>query len=277
MGMGACATLSRTILRDLYSGTKMAKVGSLITIGITVASIISPIVGGYIQHMYGYRMNLMFMTLFGFVSGTVLLFFFEETNKQLNTYIPNLMKESATILKNRKFLKSALTAGLILSAFVFLGQTNPFILQDHFHLTSAHYGLIAALIAIGELVGTTINSVLVEKMGILLMNRFATFLLGIIGLLFLMLYFMTTSSIVPIIILSFVVTAITGVILPNTSAEAFSQFDKNIGLVGSMYGAIQICIVAISTTLLSLWMHPSTGILGIEFLLMGIICFVFFS
>jgi Bcr/CflA subfamily drug resistance transporter len=272
MGMGACATLSRTILRDLYSGTKMAKVGSLITIGITAASIISPIIGGYIQHMYGYRMNLMFMALFGVVSGGTLFFFFDETNKQLNACIPHLWNESLNILKNKSFIRPVLTAGLILSVFIFLGQTNPFILQDHFHLTSAHYGLIAALIAIGELVGTSINSFFVEKTGIRVMNRFATFFLGIIGFVFLILYFVGIHSVIAIIALSFSVTAIIGVILPNVSAEAFSLFDKNIGLVGSTYGAIQISIVVISTTLLSLCMHPSIGLLGIGFILISIIC-----
>ena len=65
-----------------------------------------------------------------------------------------------------------------------------------------------------------------------------------------------------------------GVILPNVSANAFSEFKVNIGLVGAVYGFLQITITSAFSYAISLFQFNSIPALIGSFLLIGIACLI---
>ena len=62
IGMGVGATLGRAIMRDLFSGSDLAKFGSVLAIGTTLMVGSAPLIGGYFQHYLGWR------SVFGFLA-----------------------------------------------------------------------------------------------------------------------------------------------------------------------------------------------------------------
>jgi MFS transporter, DHA1 family, multidrug resistance protein len=78
---GACATsvLSRAIARDLFSGAALAKTLTLITIAMAAAPGFSPLLGGTLDHFFGWRSSFYFVAVFAVVAATGFAASFGET------------------------------------------------------------------------------------------------------------------------------------------------------------------------------------------------------
>src|SRR5215467_708247 len=63
---GACATsvLSRAIARDMFSGAALARAMALIMIAMAAAPGFSPLLGGALDHLFGWRSNFILVAVF---------------------------------------------------------------------------------------------------------------------------------------------------------------------------------------------------------------------
>src|SRR3954449_6332851 len=63
---GACATsvLSRAIARDLFSGAALARAMALIMVAMAAAPGFSPLLGGALDHVFGWRSEFVFVGIF---------------------------------------------------------------------------------------------------------------------------------------------------------------------------------------------------------------------
>ena len=77
---GSVSTVcGRAAIADLLSGNELAKKYSLLGLLLTVAPILAPIIGGWINEIFGWRYIFVFMTLFGIVLVLISYFFVHET------------------------------------------------------------------------------------------------------------------------------------------------------------------------------------------------------
>src|SRR5437660_9251618 len=85
---GACATsvLSRAIARDLFSGTALARAMALIMIAMAAAPGFSPLLGGALDHIFGWRADFAFVVAFAAASAIAYEWVFGETHH--STRIP---------------------------------------------------------------------------------------------------------------------------------------------------------------------------------------------
>ncbi|HZH50545.1 MAG TPA: MFS transporter, partial [Microvirga sp.] len=65
--IGGCAgiTLSRAIVRDLYDRERVASMIGYVTMGMAVAPMIAPTIGGVLETLYGWRASFVFLMVFG--------------------------------------------------------------------------------------------------------------------------------------------------------------------------------------------------------------------
>src|SRR5947199_8149555 len=85
---GACATsvLSRAIARDLFSGTALARAMALIMVAMAAAPGFSPLLGGALDHYFGWRAEFAFVVAFAAASAIAYEWVFGETHH--STRIP---------------------------------------------------------------------------------------------------------------------------------------------------------------------------------------------
>src|SRR6202040_1721811 len=85
---GACATsvLSRAIARDMFSGAALARAMALIMIAMAAAPGFSPLLGGALDHAFGWRSEFAFMAAFAAVTAIAYEWAFGETHR--STRIP---------------------------------------------------------------------------------------------------------------------------------------------------------------------------------------------
>lgn len=273
IGAGAGASLGRVLLRDLFVGNKMAKVASYLTVGIALATALAPAVGGYIQEVMGFRGNFGVMLFFGLFVAAVIILFLPETNQTLSqqTLHPRyIIKDYLQILRNKIFICNMLCSGLALSALVAYAIINPFILQDHFHISPAHYGVMTLLIALGELLGTLLNSQCVSRYGYRAMMCVGISIMLVAASLLLILSACQMTNPWSIVIPSFIMTISIGIIIPNATAGAFSTLTHSIGTAGAVYGFFQILITVFVTGCIAHFTEQTQAELGIVFLTLSL-------
>src|SRR6476661_4818851 len=85
---GACATsvLSRAIARDLFSGAALGRAMALIMVAMAAAPGFSPLLGGALDHAFGWRSEFVFVGAFAAVAATAYALVLGETH--YSTRIP---------------------------------------------------------------------------------------------------------------------------------------------------------------------------------------------
>ena len=84
---GACSTsvLSRAIARDLFSGAALGRAMALIMIAMAAAPGFSPLLGGALDHYFGWRAEFAFVGLFAAASALAYEWVFGETHHSART------------------------------------------------------------------------------------------------------------------------------------------------------------------------------------------------
>lgn len=145
---GACATsvLSRAIARDMFSGAALARAMALIMIAMAAAPGFSPLLGGALDHTFGWRSEFVLVAAFAglgaFAYGTV----FGETHN--STRIPlnplAITKTYVSLIGDRRFLIPAATVSLIMGGLFAMFSAAPRVLIEALHFSPIELGLFFA-------------------------------------------------------------------------------------------------------------------------------------
>ncbi|NCT12044.1 MAG: multidrug effflux MFS transporter, partial [Rhodobacterales bacterium] len=74
--------LSRAIVRDVYSRERAAAMIGYVTMGLAVAPMIGPLIGGVLDTAFGWRSVFWLLTGIGIVTIVLLAFDLSETNSE---------------------------------------------------------------------------------------------------------------------------------------------------------------------------------------------------
>jgi DHA1 family 2-module integral membrane pump EmrD-like MFS transporter len=201
IGAGICLSIGRSISRDLLAGNQLSKFLSEITmIGIIVTAV-SVVLGGYIQHFFGWRFNFLILTFYTFVILIVIWQKLPETNQYRNLELTLNMtvRNYLSLLKNKKFIGFTLCISCALSGIAANQVFTPFLFQNTLGLTTIEYGWLFFLLISFLLVSAFINSKLVLKHGIVTMLLAGVYLMIAAGLLMLSLSLWGLINIIVII------------------------------------------------------------------------------
>jgi len=145
---GACSTsvLSRAIARDLFSGAALGRAMALIMIAMAAAPGFSPLLGGALDHAFGWRSEFVFVGVFAAVGaiayGTVLGETHRSTRIPLNPLA--IAKNYLVLIADRRFLIPAATVSLIMGGLFAMFSAAPRVLIEGLHFTPIQLGLFFA-------------------------------------------------------------------------------------------------------------------------------------
>src|SRR6266851_2386819 len=145
---GACATsvLSRAIARDLFSGAALGRAMALIMIAMAAAPGFSPLLGGALDHTFGWRSEFVFVGVFAVIGaiayGAVLGETPRSTRLPLNPLA--ITKNYVGLVADRRFLVPAATVSLIMGGLFAMFSAAPRVLIEGLHFTPIQLGLFFA-------------------------------------------------------------------------------------------------------------------------------------
>ncbi|MGF1723693.1 Bcr/CflA family multidrug efflux MFS transporter [Photobacterium nomapromontoriensis] len=171
----AAAVIIQALVRDMFEREDFARMMSFITLVMTVAPLIAPMLGGYLAIWFGWR------AIFWVLAGFAVLIMLAVTLKIPET-LPvekRLPFHLGTTLRNyAKMLTTPQAVGLIFcSGFSFAGMftfltVGAFVYIDLYHVGTEHFGLLFGLNVVCLIMMTSINGRLVKKKGSHWMLRF---------------------------------------------------------------------------------------------------------
>lgn len=145
---GACATsvLSRAIARDLFSGAALGRVMAFIMIAMAAAPGFSPLLGGALDHLFGWRAEFAFVALFAAIAAAAYGALFGESHLATRSPLDlgSLVRRYIEIARDRRFFVPALTTGLVLGALFAMFATLPRVLIEELKFTPLQLGFFFA-------------------------------------------------------------------------------------------------------------------------------------
>lgn len=158
--------LSRAIARDITQGTDAAVMIAYITMGMSLAPMVGPLIGGYLDEFYGWQASF-YLTL-GFAIFALCFAYFDlgETNKHKQNSVKEQIEAYPELLQSRRFWGYAITAMFSSGAFfAFLGGGS--LLADRvYELSPSQYGFYFMFISLGYLLGNMISGRITKRIGI---------------------------------------------------------------------------------------------------------------
>ena len=262
--LGGCVGMvaARAMVRDLFPVEENAKVFSLLMLVVAVSPIIAPTLGGYVTAAFGWQS--IFVILSGIAAFTLGAIYFALPQSRLpdasvSLRPKSIIKSFLQISRVPQFYTYAFTGSIAAAGLYAYIAGSPHVFMEIFNVTKQQYGWIFAIVAMGLITSSQINSVLLRKftseqiIRIALLCQSVTGIILFLGTLYHLLGLFTTLFLVLIFL------SCQGFTFPNSSALSMAPFTKNAGSASALMGAIQLGIGAFSSALVS-FLHNDTAL-----------------
>ncbi len=255
LGAGVTLCLGRVILRDIMSGTQLAKFGSFFNIIFSTVVAIAPMLGGYLQDYFDWRASFIFLLLYGICLFIIIWRAFPETHFNLNplaTKVSEMTKNYLILLKCRTFIGYVISSSCAYSGLVCYMTVASFLLQRVVGLTASQFGWLSFVTAAAVSSTAFINSRLVAKKGINYMVNLGNLLMLLSGITMLTLALFGLINVWVIMIPMVFFSMGCGCTFANAFAGAFHPFPHMAGSAGALYGCLQILGTSLAIGIIAL-------------------------
>jgi DHA1 family bicyclomycin/chloramphenicol resistance-like MFS transporter len=263
---GACATsvLSRAIARDLFSGAALARAMALIMIAMAAAPGFSPLLGGALDHYFGWRSEFALVAAFAVLGalayGTVL----SETHHATRTPLDPLAiaKNYLGLIADRRFVVPAATVSLIMGGLFAMFSAAPRILIEAMQFSPIQLGLFFAGTVMIVFASGMLATKLAPRYGLDRSIR-GGLVVAAIGGLAMLLVALYSPSFLPFLGAMSVFLLGMGIVNPLGTAQALSPFGAKAGAASALVGFWQMMNAAIGVWLAATISHQALFALGI--------------
>lgn len=233
--------ISRSIIRDLYTGTELTKMFSLLVLVMGLAPILAPMIGGQILLFTSWRGLFAILSIIGTLLVALAIFRLKESlphEERSDGGLKTTFNIFASLTKHRRYMSFALVQGFAAAAMFAYISGSSFILQDIFSLSPQAYAMVFGLNALGfismsQVVGRFSGQFSEENLLI------AGMIVALTGGTILVLASVLNGGLVMVIIGLFFITSSTGLINPTSLSLAMQTQDRNAGSASALLGLFQ--------------------------------------
>ena len=263
---GACATsvLSRAIARDLFSGAALGRAMALIMITMAAAPGFSPLLGGALDHYFGWRSEFVLVGAFAAIAAlgydAVLGESHHSTRIPLNPLA--IAKNYLGLIADRRFPVPAATVSLIMGGLFALFSAAPRVLIEGLRFTPIQLGLFFAGTVMVVFAAGMLATRLAPRFGLdrSIKGGLTVTATGGIALL---LVSLLHPTFLPFLLATAVFLLGMGIVNPLGTAQALSPFGEKAGAASALLGFWQMMVAAIGVWLAATISHQAMFALGV--------------
>ncbi|SFX18882.1 Bcr/CflA family multidrug efflux MFS transporter [Marinospirillum alkaliphilum] len=259
LGAAAASVLARAIVRDLFPLNEAARVLSLMHLVTMIATLMAPLIGGYLILLTGWRS--LFVVLFVFAALVLLACIWKipETHhgSSRGSSLAAVFKAYGLILLHPVALGYILCMSLTFAGMFAYITASPFVYIDYFGISPQTYAWLFSLNIGGIILLVSLNARYVGRLGTQRLLWLAAALAASSGLL------MLTAGItgwggLPLIVVALLgFVSVTGVLGANCMASLLSHFPERAGAAAGIAVACQFGLGAVASGLVS-WLHDGS-------------------
>jgi DHA1 family bicyclomycin/chloramphenicol resistance-like MFS transporter len=263
---GACSTsvLSRAIARDLFSGAALGRAMALIMIAMAAAPGFSPLLGGALDHYFGWRSEFALVGAFAAIAALGYDAVLGETHH--STRIPlnplAIAQNYLGLIADRRFLVPAATVSLILGGLFAMFSAAPRVLIEGLHFTPIQLGLFFAGTVLVVFAAGMLATRLAPRFGL---DRAISggLLVTATGSIAILLVSLLHPTFLPFLAAMAVFLLGMGIVNPLGTAQALSPFGERAGAASALLGFWQMMVAAIGVWLAATISHEAMFALGV--------------
>lgn len=252
LGGGAGTVMARAIVRDFYKRDMVARVLSLIMLITALASLVAPLVGGYLLRWGGWRTIFGLLAALGLVCCLAVARHLPESHppaRRRRSSRVHLLGEYGAILGHSQALGAILAGGMAFAGMFAHISGTPFVYMQVFGVAPEHYGYWFGLNVVGLMLGAYLNGKLVMRLGVQPMLVIGTHIAALAGLSLLALAWTGLGGFLGIVVPLFVYVGSLGLITANAVARALEYFPQRTGTTAALFGATQFGFGALAGTI----------------------------
>lgn len=269
LGGAAASVLARAIVRDLFPLNEAARVLSLMHLVTMIATLVAPLVGGYLMLITGWRS--LFMVLFAFAALMLMLSLWKipETHHgdSRKASILAVFKAYLQIGMQPVAIGYILCMGLTFAGMFAYITASPFVYIEYFGVSPQHYAWFFSLNIGGVIVLVSLNARYVGRFGTQRLLIAGAALAAASGLLLVFAGITGSGGLALIVagLLGFV--SVTGVLGANCMASLLGRYPQQAGAAAGLAVACQFGLGALASSMTSA-LHdgsplPMTLIIGL--------------
>ena len=239
-GAACCIAMSRIMVNDCLTKTEATRTLSAVTAFMVIVQVLSLALSGVIADNFGWRLNILLMTLFGFIVMVLNLAIGRETNlhRTESVNIKIIGKAAHQLFKLPIFTLNFTVTAIQVGVFFAM---NGFMIYHFQHLgaSATEFGIYFSLVSVGYVMGNILNRYLTHYYNI----EFLV-MIGTIGTLFAVMLMAVLPAIVPhpaMLSLALLVFGITnGMAVNNSMIIGISIAGRSSGMAIGLMGAGQV-------------------------------------
>ncbi len=256
LGSCAAAVASVAMVRDLFPVKDSAKVFALLMLVVGVSPMLAPTAGSYVTILFGWHAIFIALMALGLINLLASIFWLPEKyqpDPTISLLPAPIIKTFLSVIAEPYFYTYALTGAMAFSGLFAYVAGSPVVFMEVFNVSTEMYGWIFAILSIGLITSSQINSLLVRRFKSERIVFVALSTQLILTLCFFAGAYLNLLNLYNTIGLLFLFLCCLGFINPNTSALSLSPFKKNAGSASALMGAIQMGVGAVASSLLSVF------------------------
>lgn len=269
--IGACVGMvaSRAMIRDLFPVSENAKIFSLMMLVVAVSPIIAPTLGGYITAAIGWK--YIFIVL-AFIAAFILVavhFALPESRKPdpgLSLKPGPIIKGFLKVFKEPRFYTFAFTGSISAAGLYAYIAGSPYVFMELFRVSEKQYGWIFALLAMGLIGSSQLNSLLLKRFKSEQIIKVALICQTVVGILLFAGSLSGRLELFSALFFIFLFLCCQGCVYPNSTALSMAPFSRNAGTASALMGGIQMSIGALTSATVSVLNNhtslPMTGVMA---------------
>ncbi|MGR5092110.1 multidrug effflux MFS transporter [Vibrio maritimus] len=235
-GIAVGSVVTQTMLRDVFRGDELAKVFSLMGMGISISPVLGMLLGGQLSQAGGYQ--YVFLALFVMALGLFAYNLVQLPETQQQKQPLQLSSLSGRMIKDVKIWQSAILVALYNVALFSYYQLGAFRFAE-LGFNAQQFGYSGIVLGLGTLVGSYVNKALLSRscsQRTLLGVAALLLAVGSIGV------FAMLDSIWFVAPMMFVVMSF-GIAIPNVLSVALTDYKQQAGSAGAVFGLMYYLMI----------------------------------
>ena len=151
--------MSRAIVRDLYGRNEVASMIGYVTMGMAVAPMVAPTIGGVLATFFGWRASFAFLMIFGGLALLLAFLYLFEThhNRGSAGSARQLMRGYGSLVRSRLFWGYTLATTCVSAVFFAFLAGAPYVAIELMGRSPAEYGFYFAIVPSGYILGNFVS------------------------------------------------------------------------------------------------------------------------
>lgn len=168
LGAGCGVPLSRTIARDAYGTDVLVKVIAYLTMAYTLGPMISPLIGGMLLDLSGFRSVFWFAGLSGaLITAAAYAVLYETRSKDEDQRSPpGFLRNYAALFSQARFVAFVLQTGFSTGTFLAMATASSFLMKEYLGRSATEFGMYFLLFPAGFFLGTLVSGRLSQRVSV---------------------------------------------------------------------------------------------------------------